>query len=260
MKFFSVLFFIVITGSTHLAADTTIPPKLAFQEREGVQFTKLHEKVWMHTTYETIEGWGTFQSNGLIILTDNTAVLVDTAWNNEQTNVILSWVHDVFGTPVTSAVFTHAHNDKMGGVQAVKDIGAATYAHPQSNVLAPSEGVVPAEFDLVISKTGSASIPNGRPKSNLADLEIFYAGAAHTVDNIVLKVTGTDILFGGCLIRQGGSTSLGYTGDASIPDWPATIDKISKRFPAAKIVIPSHGPPAGRELISLTAQLAQKAQ
>ncbi len=259
MKFLALLFFIAVNSLAHPMAQAT-SPLLSKDERDGVHFTKLHDKVWMHTTYATIEGWGTFQSNGLIVLTENTAVLVDTAWNNTQTETILSWVDEVLGTPITSAVFTHAHNDKMGGVQSVKNRGAATYAHPLSNKLAPSEGVVPAEFDLIVANDGSATIPEDHPNSNLADLEIFYAGAAHTVDNIVLKVDGTDILFGGCLIRQGGSKSLGNTGDASVPDWPETVRKIEARFPNASVVIPSHGPPAGRELITLTTQLAEEAQ
>ncbi|MEX0300039.1 MAG: subclass B1 metallo-beta-lactamase [Kordiimonas sp.] len=262
MKRLSIIFFIVVSSLVHttILAATTDQRELQTDERDGVHFTKLHDKVWMHTTYATIEGWGTFPSNGLIVLAENTAILVDTAWNNAQTDTILSWARDVLGTPITSAVFTHAHDDKMGGVQSVKNFGASTYAHPLSNKLAPSEGVVPAEFDLIIADDGSATIPKGHPNTNLADLEIFYAGAAHTVDNIVLKVSGTDILFGGCLIRQGGSTSLGNLGDASVPDWPETVRKIVARFPNATMVIPSHGPPAGRELIALTAQLAKKAQ
>lgn len=262
MKFLFALFCVALATSAHaaentLSAEQTSPPKY---ERGGVHFTKLHDKVWMHTTYATIEGWGTFQSNGLIVLAPNTAILVDTAWTNEQTKTILSWTQEVLGAPITSAVFTHEHSDKMGGVQMVIDAGAATYAHPKSNALAPSEGVVPAEFDLTIRADGSAALPDGHSKAHLADLEIFYAGAAHTIDNIVLKVTGTNILFGGCLIRQGGSTSLGNLGDASIPDWPATVRKIVKRFPNASTVIPSHGPPAGRELLTLTARLADEAQ
>lgn len=257
MKFFAFLFLILAAGSTNASAEQTAPLK---DERNGVHFTKLDDKVWMHTTYATIEGWGTFPSNGLIVLTEDTAVLVDTAWDNEQTSIILSWAQEVLGTPITSAVFTHAHSDKMGGVERVKKSGAATYAHPLSNILAPDEGVVPAEFDLVVALDGTATVPKGHPASHLAGLEVFYAGAAHTTDNIVVKVTGTDILFGGCLIRHEGSTSLGNLGDASVPDWPATINKVAEHFPAANVIVPSHGPPAGRELIALTQHLAKRAQ
>ncbi len=228
---------------------------IASEIRGDVQFTQLSDTVWMHTTVHETETWGPVPSNGIIVVGATHAVLVDTAWTNAQTQTILEWTADVLDTPVTAAVFTHAHQDKMGGVQALRDAGVATYAHPLSNEIAPTHGLVPAEFDLAISDDGSVITPE-----ELALVDVFYPGAGHTRDNIVVNARGADILFGGCLVRSGGSTSLGNTDEASIPDWAQSADNVTRRFPDATVVVPSHGPPGGPDLLALTADLARKAQ
>lgn len=228
-------------------------------ERDGVRFTRIAESVWMHTTYINPDEWGPVLSNGIIVVGEDEAILVDTAWNDQQTKVILSWAREALGTPVSSAVFTHAHHDKMGGVQVLRSAGISTHAHPQSNVLAPFRDLTPAEFDLVISEDGSAAVSDDAA-NDLPLLEIYYPGPGHTVDNIVVRVTGTDIVFGGCLVRPGGSASLGNTAEASISNWAEAVERVARRFPEATIVIPSHGSPGGRELLSLTAELARRAQ
>lgn len=236
-----------------------VSPQTEF-ERGGIRFKKLDEFVWMHTSYINLEKWGVVRSNGLIVVSANGATLVDTAWNNEQTKTILSWTHEVLGTPISSAVFTHAHEDKMGGVQALRNAGVSTYAHPRSNVLAPRHNLTPAEFDLTILDNGSARVSGELAATDLASLEIFYPGPGHTEDNIVVRVNRTELLFGGCLVRPGSSTSLGNTAEASISNWDNAVDGVARRFPAVSIVIPSHGAPAGRELLTITSELARSAQ
>jgi len=240
--------------------STASASPLTEDERDGVHFKKLDEFVWMHTTYVNLEKWGPVFSNGLIVVGADRASLVDTAWNNEQTKTILNWTYEVLGTTISSAVFTHAHDDKMGGMEALRVAGVLTYAHPRSNVLAPLHKLTPAEFDLAILDNGSARVPGDRAATDLSKLEIYYPGAGHTEDNVVVHVKGTEILFGGCLVRPGDANSLGNTAEASISNWDDAVDRVASRFPTATVVIPSHGSPAGRELLSITSELARSAQ
>ncbi|MDJ0939904.1 MAG: subclass B1 metallo-beta-lactamase [Woeseiaceae bacterium] len=228
-------------------------------EHDGVRFTRIDESVWMHTSYATIEPWGPVRSNGIVVVGGKGAVLVDTAWNNRQTEAIIDWAQQALGVSISSAVFTHAHDDKMGGVEALRAAGIPTYAHPQSNLLAPINGLMPAEFDLVIAADGTASAP-AESNGNLSLLQIYYPGPGHTADNIVALATGTGVLFGGCLVRPAGSVSLGNTADASIDNWEAAADSVVRQFPGAMVVIPSHGSPGGRELLSHTVDLARSAR
>ncbi|PHZ84413.1 subclass B1 metallo-beta-lactamase [Paremcibacter congregatus] len=240
-------------------SEKSVPERTEF-ERDGIHFKKLSELVWMHTSYIHLEKGSVVPSNGLIIVAEHGATLVDTAWNNDQTKVILNWAYETLGRRITSAVFTHAHSDKMGGVQALKNYGVATYAHPLTNALAPDRGLVSAEFDLLVLENGTAKVSGERAANDLTLLSVFYPGPGHSEDNIIVHVKGTNILFGGCLVRPGGATSLGNTSDGSIPHWDSSIENISQRFPKANIVIPSHGVPAGRDLLSLTIELVRKAR
>ena len=93
------------------------------------------------------------------------------------------------------AVVTHAHQDKMGGMDALHAAGIATYANALSNQLAPQEGMVAAQHSLTFAANGwvePATAPNFGP------LKVFYPGPGHTSDNITVGIDGTDIAFGGC--------------------------------------------------------------
>ena len=224
-------------------------------ERGALRFAELAPGVWLHTSYKDIPPYGPFPSNGLLVARGaDEAVLIDTAWTDAQTDEILSWSEAALGRRVTAAVVTHAHDDKMGGVGALRAAGIKTYAHPRSNTLAGSRALVPAEHDLVIGEDGDAA-----PHDALTGLTVHYPGPGHTEDNIVVAVNGTDVLFGGCLIRPGGTTSLGNTTDANLSRWADTVRAVARRFPDAAIVVPSHGPPGDRALLSQTVALAEAA-
>lgn len=93
----------------------------------------------------------------------------------------------------------------------------------------------------------------------LKNLEFFYPGPGHTRDNIVVYYAPAKVLFGGCLIRPGGSDNLGNTADGDVAGWADAVRRVAAQFPEAEIVIPSHGPPGGRELLDHTIALAEAA-
>ena len=112
---------------------------------------------------------------------------------------ILNWIKQEINLPVALAVVTHAHQDKMGGMDALHAAGIATYANALSNQLAPQEGMVAAQHSLTFAANGwvePATAPNFGP------LKVFYPGPGHTSDNITVGIDGTDIAFGGCLIKD----------------------------------------------------------
>ena len=82
-------------------------------------------------------GFGAVASNGLIVRDGGRVLVVDTAWTDDQTAQILNWIKQEINLPVALAVVTHAHQDKMGGMDALHAAGIATYANALSNQLAP---------------------------------------------------------------------------------------------------------------------------
>ena len=79
---------------------------------------------------------------------------------------ILNWIKQEINLPVALAVVTHAHQDKMGGMDALHAAGIATYANALSNQLAPQEGMVAAQHSLTFAANGwvePATAPNFGP-------------------------------------------------------------------------------------------------
>ena len=91
--------------------------------------------------------------------------MVDTAWTDDQTAQILNWIKQEINLPVALAVVTHAHQDKMGGMDALHAAGIATYANALSNQLAPQEGLVAAQHSLTYANgwVEPATAPNFGP-------------------------------------------------------------------------------------------------
>ena len=216
---------------------------------DKVSFSKLANHVWLHTSYKRVEPWGLIFTNGLLIERDDHSVLIDTAWNDKQTVQIVQWAKEELGKPIKASIHTHAHSDKMGGMAALHENGIDTYAHKMSNEIAPSHDLLPANNDLEISRVGDQTQWQG--------LQVLYPGGGHTRDNIVVYDDASKIIFGGCLIRPGESSSLGYTGDADIKYWSQAAKNVSDAFPEGAVVVPSHGKPGGREVLANTIDIAK---
>ncbi len=242
-----------------LAACTLAPTSQHGLAQEGgnpdLALEKIAEDVWIHKSYETIEPWGLILSQGLIVKDDNELIVIDTAWSNADTERLLDLIDEqIFNGPGT-LVPTHAHADKMGGMDTVNKRNWVTLAFELTNEAATKRGLTPARdsvpyFDY--QRGGPASWEVGR-------IQFFYPGPGHTRDNIVAYDPKTKVLFGGCLIRPDESNSLGSTADADIAAWADTVRRVAAEFPDAEIIIPSHGAPGGRDLLDHTIALAEAA-
>ena len=60
---------------------------------------------------------------------------------------------------------------------------------------------------------------NQQPRPTLARSR-YFTPAGHTSDNITVGIDGTDIAFGGCLIKDSKAKSLGNLGDADTGTTP----------------------------------------
>lgn len=224
---------------------------------------KIADGVWIHKSYEVVEPWGPVLSQGLVVKSERGVFLIDTAWSNHDTDEILALIETATGESPIAAIVTHAHQDKMGGMEALHAAGVQTWAHELTNEDAVKRNLIPAEglfenslaggssdfqFDDVIS---GVSVESG--------LMTFAPGTGHTRDNIVVYYEPAKVLFGGCLIRPGKSNTLGNTADGDIANWANAVRYVAAEFPDAKIIIPSHGSKGGRELFDHTIDLAEAA-
>lgn len=236
----------LLLSATGCAASRSVAPTEPVAAISPPSLEALAENVWVHKSWAQVEPWGLVLSQGLVVKGPEGVTLVDTAWNDADTERLLALIEETLGAPVDTVIVTHAHADKLGGLGAVHRQLQRTLALPITNEDAVSRGLVPARDTF------------GEDEA-IGSLQVFHPGPGHTRDNVVVFHPASGTLFGGCLIRPGDSNSLGNTADADLARWADSVAAASKRFPDAKVVIPSHGAAGGRELLDHTIELARAA-
>ncbi|HEV8268016.1 MAG TPA: subclass B1 metallo-beta-lactamase [Thermoanaerobaculia bacterium] len=228
----------ILWSSALLAAA---PPSL---DTPDVKIRQLEEGVFLHVTTEQ-----SIEANGLVVKLASGYLLVDTGWRPEQTEKILAWGDKELGGTCAGVVVTHSHSDRSGGLAVLAKRGIPILA---------SESTANALRAVAAGITGVVG-----PKKTIADdprgFTLFYPGPAHSPDNIVVYFPSSHVLFGGCLVRPAAAKDLGTTTDANLGAWPETVKAVGKRFPKAALVVPGHGAPGTKHLLTHTLALLAKA-
>jgi arylsulfatase A-like enzyme/glyoxylase-like metal-dependent hydrolase (beta-lactamase superfamily II) len=228
------------------------PARVAGPERiaDDLEVTRLAEGVWLHRSWQEMPEYGRVPANGLVVVSDGEAALLDTPWTDEQTRALAGWVRTRLDSQLTTVVPTHSHADCMGGLGAAHQLGARSYALDTTVRFARRDGLpVPEE-----GFAGELDIPLGS-----RTLEARFVGAGHTVDTVVVWLPDARILFGGDLVRSAASRALGFTGEADLRAWPASVDALERAYGDAGVVVPGHGAPGGPELFRHTRELLAEA-
>ncbi len=216
-----------------------------------VEIQQIRPGVWVHTSYYTYPNGTRFPANGLIVREDDGLFLVDTAWGERLTLVLLDRIEAEIGLPVRRALVTHSHYDRVAGVDVLEARGVAVLAHPLTQTRTVGQGMpVPADTLAGLDAPGA--------HVSLGSVEAFYPGPGHAPDNLMVWVPAERVLFGGCAVRAASSGSLGSVADANLEAWPEAIRRAQARYPEAEIVVPGHGATGGPELLNHTLGLFEK--
>lgn len=199
----------------------------------------LASDVWITCfTFDAGGRFGWVPCNGLIVAGAPGPTIVDTGNTREQGELLLQIAARVAGAPAAQAIATHFHEDRTGGIEAMRAANVPVHAHPYSVGLAQAYGhPVPAAVRGL--EKGPVS---------LGALELFYPGAGHARDNITVWHAESGVLFGGCLLRATTDTGIGSLTDADIGAYPASIARLIERYPQRRLTIPGHGSAAGDSL------------
>lgn len=212
-----------------------------------VEVSALAPGVWLHTSWYTYPGGVRVPSNGLLVREGDHLVLIDTAWGELPTEQLLDWVDIHLDAPVTRAIITHSHHDRIGGSAVLERRGVEVLAHPRTRRFAAEQGLPIPDTLPGLGTAGSVV--------ELGSLEVFFPGPGHTRDNIMVWLPDHGILFGGCAVRSGSTRSLGNIAHADTAAWPRAIEHATRRYAAADRVVPGHGAAAGPELLAHTLSL-----
>lgn len=216
------------------------------QEDGILEIQKISGNVFIHTSYVKLPKIGNYPSNGLIVLDKKDAYIVDTPWPEKDTQELLKWIK-ASGFTLKGSISTHFHEDRTSGIGYLNDHSIDTYASALTNQFLEGKNRDKATVEI-----------QSKEFSLLEDkIEVYYPGAGHSRDNIVVWLPQSKILFGGCLIRSLSTKVLGNTEDASVKDWASSVKNIKIKFPDIDKVIPGHGKFGSTELLNHTIQLVK---
>lgn len=214
--------------------------------------TKLNDKVWAHMSYNDWKG-ATYDHNGLIVSTSKGIVLIDTAWdtggNHQKTEELLKMIKKKLKKKVVLALVTHAHDDSIGGIQALLDQGIEVRSTLLTAKLAKEYGYPSPKPTLDVN-----------PVIKIGDtvIETFYPGEGHSQDNITVWLPQYKLLFGGCFIKSVNAKDLGNLSDANVEEWGNSVQKVIKKYPYVKTVVPGHGNWGDKSLLFYTLDLIKQ--
>lgn len=211
-----------------------------------IEVRRLSDRVWLHDSSAVVPEYGRVHANGLIVVGRDGAVIVDSSWTGAQTAWLLDYVESATGRPARALVATHFHDDRAGGAEVARAAGVPVHASTRTvELLGAGGGAITHPFEA------SARIELGD-----VHVELWYPGAGHSPDNIVVYVEEERLLFGGCLVRAGASSWIGNLSDADLAAWPATMDRVIERYADAAVVVPGHGAVGDASLLPHTRALA----
>ena len=266
-KFLVIVFSLSIFLNTNVYSE--LPGKIA-KLSEELTIDKIREDVYI------VNHKFPWPANSMIVrCSDSIFVWVDTPYNNDATKQVLDWITSQFGEIRIVEINTGFHNDNLGGNGYLAKRGIDIYgsnltarllreqsektreqllkwlekpkfkkyydAHATATYIEPTHIFeIEKDFKLIFGSE---------------EIEVYYPGASHSIDNVVVYFPNKKILFGGCMVKSINSSNLGFTGDADMKQWPISLKKVLTKYGEAQIVVPGHGTFGGIELIKHTLTL-----
>jgi len=240
---------------------------------DEVRLEPIEEGVWL-VVHQFAGG-----NNSLLVRCDEQRfVWVDTPCTDEATRLVHEWLERTFADPNVVEINTGFHNDNLGGNGYLLSRGVLCYGSDVTprliaecwtetvrKVLPYFEGEANKKYrDILIRRKLVAPnrlypLTEGLVlKVGPETVEVHFPGPSHTVDNVVVYFRGRRLLFGGCMVKALASRTPGFTGDADMVAWPASVRKVLARYPDACIVVPGHGRWGGLSLLRHTIGLLEE--
>ncbi len=247
IKLFLLFSFLSISafGKEHQTNQISQKQKLA----PDVSVEELLPGIWLHKTYMDTQKYGKVGANGLIVIAEHDAVMIDLPWTNKQTGILFDWVKEKHHATIQTVVPTHAHIDCAGGLEEAHKRNADSITLNKT-----IEFMKKAKAPLA----KNSFVDNIDLRVGTIKIKLSYIGGGHTIDNIVAWLPDSKVLFAGCMLKGLRFKSIGNTADADLDDYPKTLAKIKQRFKKSVIVVPGHGKPGSLELVDHTIILLKK--
>ncbi|MGD0573029.1 MAG: subclass B1 metallo-beta-lactamase [Sedimentisphaerales bacterium] len=255
----------IANGATANEKRIALSENLSVTEIEKDVFIVTHSIPWA--------------SNSMLVRASNSdCILVNTLCDNQGAKILLDWIKNNFGEVNLVAINTGFHVDNLGGNEFMLSRGITVYGSNLTVKLIAERGHAEKSWLLEelkspenkkyydVYKNLTFVPPNHifdineglHLKIGEEDVNVFYPGPSHTIDNVVVYLPKRKILFGGCMIKSLNSKDAGYTADADMQKWPRSAEKVLDKYKDAKIVVPGHGDYGDIGLIKHTIELLDR--
>lgn len=186
-------------------------------------------------------------------------VWVDTALTDDATRQVHQWLKQRYRDPNVLQINTGFHNDNLAGNGYLIKEGVPCYGSDLTPQLIKERWPETVKMCLPYYERAGEPYRQGfleplAPPNKLYPLkegfrlqvgqesvEVYFPGASHTLDNVVVYFEKKQILYGGCMIKAAQAQTPGFTGDADMEAWPGSVRKVLERYPDARLVVPGHG-------------------
>lgn len=219
-------------------------------DSQKLKISHLEGAYYIYETYNNYKEYR-IPASGLYCVTNDGVVLLDSPWDSTQIQPLLDSIRIKHNQPVVLCIATHFHEDRTGSLNYLNAQSIKTFTSKMT-------------YDLCIKN--NKPIPSHYFTSDTTfqfgghSFEVYYPGAGHTIDNVVVWCKDKKILYGGCFVKSTAHTDLGFTGDANVSEWEPSIRKVMNKFPKPRYVIPGHDSWKSNKSLLHTLKLIRKHQ
>ncbi len=148
---------------------------------------------YVFTTYNDFNG-ESFPANGMYIVTDSGAVMIDMPWDTTQVLPLLDSIRNRHGKELFWTISTHFHEDRTGAIDIFKRLGILTYSSKLTRQLCKEKGEIHRPILYLMTTLLSLRMSIAWKRITRAE--------GHTKDNIVIWLPKGKVLYGGCFVKS----------------------------------------------------------
>ena len=258
-------FFILILSLVAFAGDN----------KRFVIGNDLEVEIIKDNVYRVIHSFP-FGCNSLLVkVSDDEFILVDTPYTNHAMKELYEWFTMSFEGAKLRVINAHFHGDCLGGNDFCNKNDIPTYGSELTVKLLAERGPEIEKNTLNYYKEMENQKYYNYIKDNVfapptntfklgeclkwsfdnEEVEIYFPGAAHAPDNVVVYFKNNNVLFGGCMIKSLNNNSKGFVGDSDMDNWASAVQNVIDKYGNSEIIIPGHGSWGDAELLSHTYEI-----
>ena len=111
----------------------------ADEELPDLEIEEIQQDVYLHKSFSRVDGFGLVSSNGLVVIEEGDAFIIDTPWSVRDTEKLTKWIEER-NIQLIGSISTHSHEDRTAGIKWLNARSIPTYASALTNTQLKKDG------------------------------------------------------------------------------------------------------------------------